>query len=59
MGETTVSDFPCGYRNADSILADSLSRIVVSPAELPIGIVMSLLGGPFFLVVLLKNSRKK
>lgn len=39
------------------ILADSLSRIVVSPAELPIGIVMSLLGGPFFLAILLKGGR--
>ncbi len=39
------------------ILADSLSRVVISPAELPIGIVMSLIGGPFFLVLLLRGVR--
>lgn len=37
--------------------ADSLSRVVVSPAELPIGIMMSLTGGPFFLVLLLHSRR--
>lgn len=41
------------------ILADSLSRVVVSPAELPIGIVMSLIGGPFFLALLLRSGGKK
>lgn len=35
--------------------ADMLSRIVVSPAELPIGIVTAVLGGPFFLWLLLRN----
>ncbi len=39
------------------ILADSLSRVIISPAELPIGIVMSLIGGPFFLVLLLRGVR--
>ncbi len=37
------------------ILADSLSRVLIVPAELPIGIVMSLIGGPFFLILLLKK----
>ncbi len=41
------------------ILADSLSRVIISPAELPIGIVMSLIGGPFFLVLLLRAGGKK
>ncbi|MCK4807821.1 MAG: iron ABC transporter permease [Candidatus Aegiribacteria sp.] len=40
------------------ILADSLSRVVISPAELPIGIVMSLIGGPFFLVLLLRGGSR-
>lgn len=39
------------------VMADSLSRVVVSPAELPIGIVMSLTGGPFFLALLLHSRR--
>ena len=37
------------------LLADILSRILIAPAELPIGIVMALLGGPFFLYLLLRN----
>ena len=40
------------------ILADSISRVVISPAELPIGIVMSLIGGPFFLVLLLRGGNR-
>ncbi|WP_348946362.1 iron ABC transporter permease [Chitinibacter sp. FCG-7] len=37
------------------LAADWLARIVVMPAELPIGIVTSLIGGPFFLYLLLKG----
>ncbi|WP_339692264.1 iron ABC transporter permease [Celeribacter baekdonensis] len=37
------------------LLADMISRTVVAPAELPIGIVTAVLGGPFFLWILLKN----
>ncbi len=38
------------------LFADLVSRLVISPAELPIGIVMSLLGGPFFLFLLIKRN---
>lgn len=34
------------------MLADLISRVVFSPMEIPVGIVMSLLGGPFFLSLL-------
>lgn len=34
------------------VLADTVARTLVAPAELPIGLVMSLLGGPFFLYLL-------
>lgn len=37
------------------VAADWLARIAVIPAELPIGIVTSLIGGPFFLYLLLKG----
>ncbi len=40
------------------VLADSISRLLISPAELPIGIVTSLTGGPFFLGLLLKSGRR-
>ncbi|AZN35205.1 FecCD family ABC transporter permease [Iodobacter ciconiae] len=38
------------------VAADCLARLVAQPAELPIGIVTSLIGGPFFLWLLI--SRK-
>jgi len=37
------------------VAADTLARIVVAPAELPIGIVTALIGAPFFLVLLMKQ----
>ncbi|WP_372747548.1 FecCD family ABC transporter permease [Litorivivens sp.] len=39
------------------LAADTLARTVVSPAELPIGILTALLGGPFFIYLLLQRSR--
>lgn len=38
-------------------LADWLARIVVIPAELPIGLVTSLVGGPFFLWLLARGRK--
>ncbi|MFN3580789.1 MAG: FecCD family ABC transporter permease [Pseudomonas sp.] len=40
------------------LLADVVARLVIAPAELPIGILTSLLGGPFFLVLLLRAQRR-
>ena len=40
------------------ILADSLARTVIAPAELPIGILTAFVGAPFFLWLLM-NSRQK
>ncbi len=39
--------------------ADVLARIVVSPAELPIGIVTSVVGGPFFLFLLYRSRQMR
>ena len=39
-------------------LADLLARTIVSPAELPIGIVTALVGGPFLLWLLLRDRRR-
>jgi iron complex transport system permease protein len=38
------------------VAADSLARVVVAPAELPIGLMMALIGGPFFLALLLRTK---
>ncbi|WDR01070.1 iron ABC transporter permease [Devosia sp. J2-20] len=37
------------------LLADAVSRVIVAPAELPIGIVTAAVGGPFFLWILLRK----
>ncbi len=38
------------------VLADMISRVVIAPAELPIGIVTAILGSPVFLWVLLRQE---
>ncbi len=40
------------------LLADTLARIVLAPVELPVGILTSLIGAPFFLYLLLKKKRQ-
>lgn len=37
------------------LTADTLARTIISPAEIPVGIITSLLGAPFFLYMLLKK----
>jgi len=37
------------------VVADSVARTVVAPAELPLGVLTSLIGGPFFLWLLLRR----
>ncbi|MDO5631591.1 MAG: iron ABC transporter permease [Paracoccus sp. (in: a-proteobacteria)] len=39
------------------VLADMVSRTIIAPAELPIGIITAMMGGPFFTWVLLSNRR--
>lgn len=51
---------PCSALLGASLLtgADTVARILVIPAEMPVGLVTSLIGGPFFLWLLLKNIRE-
>jgi iron complex transport system permease protein len=39
-------------------LADTLARLVVLPFELPVGLLTALLGGPFFIFLLLRTLRR-
>ena len=39
-------------------LCDILARTLFAPYELPVGVVLSLLGGPFFLHLLLRQRRR-
>jgi len=40
------------------LVADTVARIIVAPAELPIGILTAAFGGPFFLFMLLKQRHR-
>jgi iron complex transport system permease protein len=40
------------------VVADTIARTVVAPAQLPVGVITALIGGPFFLVLLIRLGRK-
>lgn len=40
------------------ILADTLSRTLVAPAEMPLGVITSLFGAPYFLLLLYRGKSK-
>lgn len=39
-------------------LSDLVSRLLIPPAELPLGLITSLIGAPFFIVLLIKQRQK-
>jgi iron complex transport system permease protein len=49
---------PAGFLGGAAflVLADMLSRVLIAPSELPVGVVTALVGGPFFLY-LMRRSR--
>ncbi|MDO7598223.1 MAG: iron ABC transporter permease [Pseudomonadota bacterium] len=40
------------------IICDSIARLIIAPAEIPVGVITTLLGGPFFLWLLIKSRNK-
>jgi len=40
------------------IICDTISRLIIAPAEIPVGVITTLLGGPFFLWLLIKSRNK-
>ncbi len=40
------------------VAADTLARIVVAPAQLPVGVITAMIGGPFFLILLVRHNKK-
>jgi iron complex transport system permease protein len=40
------------------IICDTISRLIIAPAEIPVGVITTLLGGPFFLWLLIKSRDK-
>lgn len=41
------------------LIADTFARTVVSPAEMPVGIITSMIGGPFFLWLLMRQNEMR
>ena len=39
------------------VLADLLGRTLFAPSELPVGILMSLIGAPYFLILLCRRKQ--
>ncbi|MBN2708704.1 MAG: iron ABC transporter permease [Calditrichaceae bacterium] len=39
------------------VWCDTLARLIIYPAELPVGILTSLIGGPFFIFLLIKGKK--
>lgn len=40
------------------IAADGLARILISPGEIPVGVLTAVVGGPFFIYLLIKSKKK-
>jgi len=40
------------------VVADTLARTIIAPAQLPVGVVTAVVGGPVFLILLVKHSRR-
>jgi heme transport system permease protein len=41
------------------LFADTVARIIVLPSEMPVGVLTSLIGGPFFLWLLIRQSKMR
>ncbi|MEM0314445.1 MAG: iron chelate uptake ABC transporter family permease subunit, partial [Candidatus Bathyarchaeia archaeon] len=51
---------PCSALMGGLLLlcSDTVGRVILMPAEVPVGIITSLLGVPFFLYILLSKRRR-
>ncbi len=47
-----------GFGALLTLWADWVARTVIDPAELPVGIVTSLIGGPFFIYLIHRGRRR-
>lgn len=47
------------FGGAFLVFCDTLSRTLIAPAEIPVGVITALLGGPFFLWLLLSGSSER
>jgi iron complex transport system permease protein len=40
------------------LISDTIARTIIEPSEIPTGIVVSLLGAPYFVFLLVKERKK-
>jgi iron complex transport system permease protein len=40
------------------VLADVLARTIAAPAEVPVGLITAIVGGPFLLALILRSRRQ-
>ena len=45
------------FGGAFLVMCDSFARTIIAPAELPVSIITSIIGAPFFIFLILKTSR--
>lgn len=59
VGERPVKLLPCAALVGAVIvvLADLLGRVLFAPSELPVGILMSVVGAPYFLILLCRRKK--
>ncbi|WP_353894367.1 iron ABC transporter permease [Proteinivorax hydrogeniformans] len=59
LGSSVIKIFPLSmiWGGIFLILADLLARTVLSPMEIPVGVITALFGGPFFLYLLKSKSK--
>jgi iron complex transport system permease protein len=55
-GHRTLLPAACLFGGAFLAACDTVARLVIAPAELPVGVITSFLGGPFFLWLLLRRA---
>jgi iron complex transport system permease protein len=46
----------CLFGGSFLIVCDTLARLIIAPAEIPVGVITTLLGGPFFLWLLIRTK---
>lgn len=47
------------FGGAFLVVCDTAARVVIAPAEMPVGVITALLGGPFFLWLLLRGASER
>ena len=57
LGEFHIAGSGAGQEStASGIISDLISRTIIQPAELPIGLITSAIGSPFFLWLIIKSK---